>query len=233
MFRLDENFTEEDLAAPVARAEENYLLQANDWIQVDVFTNDGERIVDPNNELSTGAGGANSANRRRFDYLIQGDGLVKLPVVDMIRLEGLTTNEAESVLEQAFGEYYVDCFVKLNVLNRRVVLLGANGGRVITLENENMSLAEVLALAGGLQMGAKGDNIKLIRGDLTAPQVYQIDMTTISGMRASVLTVEPGDIIYIEPWRRAWLVGLRDISPVLSITSSVIAFVLVIQNLSR
>ncbi len=235
MFRLDDNFTEEDLSEPVKKAEENYLIQVNDYIELNLFTNDGERIIDPNPEIS-GFGGNNQNrlnSRQQFEYLVQVDGVVKLPVVDRVKLAGLTVNEAEIVLQSAYNEFYKDCFVKLSVNNRRVVLLGANGGQVIILENENVTLAEVLALYGGLSLGAKANNIKLIRGDLSNPLVYQMDLTTIDGMRSTIIKVEPGDIIYVEPWRRPWLVGLRDISPVLSIASSVIAFFLLIQNITR
>ncbi len=235
MFRLDDNFTEEDLSMPVKKAEENYRIQVNDYIELNLFTNDGERIVDPNPEVS-GLGGNNQNrlnNRQQFEYLVQIDGVAKLPVIDRVKLEGLTVNEAEIVLQSAYDEFYKDCFVKLTVNNRRVVLLGANGGQVILLENENVTLAEILALYGGLSMGAKAGNIKVIRGDLSNPLVYQIDLTTVDGMKSTIIKVEPGDIIYVEPWRRAWQVGIRDISPVLSITSSVIAFFLLIQNITR
>ncbi len=235
MFRLDDNFTEEDLSEPVKKAEENYLIQVNDYIELNLFTNDGERIIDPNPEIFSGNNNLNNRlnSRQQFEYLVQVDGVVKLPVVDRVNLAGLTVNEAEIVLQNVYNEFYKDCFVKIKVNNRRVVLLGANGGQVILLENENVTLAEVLALYGGLSLGAKANNIKLIRGDLTNPMVYQMDLTTIDGMRSTIIKVEPGDIIYVEPWRRPWLAGLRDVSPILSITSSVIAFFLLIQSITR
>lgn len=232
LFRLDENFTEEDLAQPMADAQKNYELKVNDYIQLQVSTNKGERIIDPNNELSQGMN-VQQQNRQQFDYLIQMDSMARLPIVGEVKLAGLTINEAELLLQEYYNEHYKESFVKVTVSNRRVTILGANGGQVITLPNENMTLAEVLALYGGTQMGTRAGNIRLIRGDLENPQVFLIDLTTISGMRATITSVQPGDILYVEPWRRPWLQALRDISPVLSITSSVIAFVLVIQNLSR
>jgi len=231
LFQLDEDFTESDLVQPIFDANSNYQLAPNDYITLDVFTNDGERIIDPNNELAQGNNRTNQ--RQRFDYLIQSDGTVRLPIVGQINIEGLTIIEAEKVLQQSYNELYKDSFVKVAVSNRRVIVLGGTGGQVITLDNENMTIAEVLALYGGVQMGLKANNIRLIRGDLSDPEVFQIDLTTITGLKSSSLIVMPGDIIYVEPWRRPWLQTLRDVSPVLSITSSVIAFVLVIQNLVK
>lgn len=232
LFRLDEHFTEADLALPMESAIGNYRIHANDYLKVDVFTNKGERIVDPNNELMQGSQNQ-QMNRQQFQYLVEEDGLVKLPIIGKIKLNELTVSEAESVLEQAYNDSYRDCFVKITVNNRRVIVLGANGGQVVPLTNDRVTIAEVMALYGGLSLGAKAGNIRLIRGDLNSPLVYNMDLTTIEGMRKSAIEVMPGDVIYVEPWRRPWQQALRDVSPILSITSSVIAFVLVIQNLTQ
>lgn len=232
LFRLDENFTVNDLSEPISQAEQNYRLQPDDLIQVDVFTNNGERIIDPNFELSQGINNQSLQARQQFQYLVQTDGVVKLPVVGRKNVNGLTIDETETMLEVSFNEYYKDSFVKVTILNRRVVVLGANGGQVIILQNENTSLVEVLALYGGLNLGAKAQNIKLIRGDLSQPMIYQIDLSTLNGMQQSIIEIESGDIIYVEPWRRAWLESFRDIAPALSLVSSVLTLIIVIQNIA-
>ncbi|MFT6940916.1 MAG: polysaccharide export outer membrane protein, partial [Cyclobacteriaceae bacterium] len=66
--------------------------------------------------------------------------------------------------------------------------------------------------------------------DLTNPEVFLVDLSTVQGMRQSMISVLPGDVIYIEPWRRTWLQGLRDVAPVLGITSSVATLVFLIVN---
>ncbi len=230
MFKLDDNFKESDLSQVVVQAERNYVIQVNDQLSIDVFTNKGERIVDPNNELNK----TNIQNRENFDqltYLVQIDGTVKFPIIGQVKLDSMTINQAESFLQKKYDEYYKDSFVKLQYQNKRVVVLGAVGGQIIPLSNENLSLIEILALAGGVEMGAKAQNIKVIRGDLTSPQVYQVNLSTIDGLQKSMLAVEPGDIIYVEPWRRPWLEATRDIAPLLSIITSTLALILVLQKL--
>lgn len=231
MFQLDDQFSEQDLTAAVQSAEKNYTIQINDQLTLEVFTNDGERIVDPNNELLQN--NQMSQNRPQFNYLVQTDGTAKFPIVGQINVEGLTINEAELVLQDKYDQYYKKSFVKLQFNNKRVVVLGAtkNAGQIIPLINENMSLVEVLALAGGLDINSKSQNIKVIRGELSTPEVFQVNLSTVSGMKQSMLTIEPNDIIYIEPWRRPFLEGTRDIAPILSLISSTLALVLVLQNL--
>ena len=231
MFQLDENFSESDLSKAVNQVEKNYTIQKNDLISVNVFTNKGERIVDPNFELTSGGNNQSTVGRREFSYLVKEDGNVKLPIVGDMAVNDLTIDEAEKNLEVAYNEYYKDSFVKLGFINKRVIVLGASGGQVINLVNDNTSLVEVIAQSGGVNLGARAQNIRLIRGELDNPEVFLIDLSTVAGMRESVIQVKPGDIIYVEPWRRAWLEGIRDIAPVLSLVSSVLTLALVLQNL--
>ena len=231
MFKFDDDFTEENLTLVKDELESNYILKPNDVVQLDVFTNKGERLIDPNFELSLGGQGMQIQQvqqlRDRFQYVIQADSLINFPLVGASNIVGLTLYEAELQLADYFEEFYDDVFVKLRIGNRRVFLLGAPGGAVVPLPNENTSLVEVLALAGGLEFGAQAQNIRLIRGK----DVFLVDLSTISGMQRSNINVEPGDIIYVEPWRRPWLETLRDISPAVSVITSVITLIVVLQTL--
>jgi len=229
MFQFDEEFSEEDLSTVTYELDKNYILKPNDALLLNVFTNKGERLVDPNFELSQGgqAGQQQQQIRDRFQYIIQADSTVTFPMVGDMNIVGMTLYDAELMVAEKFEKFYDDAFVKLRIDNRRVFVLGAPGGRVVPLENENTSIVEVLALSEGLDLGAKAQNIRLIRND----DVFLIDLSTISGMQNSNMLVAPGDIIYVEPWRRPWLESIRDVAPTLSIVSSILTLVVVIQNL--
>jgi len=243
------------LRAVVNRAERNYIIQPNDYLQIRVFTNNGERILDPNGELQFGSPSGLSTNTTRStaknattggagstgsEFLVQVDGTVRLPMVSTIKVSGLTLLQADSLLQVRYNEFYKGSFVDTRVTNNRVVVLGTLGGRVIPLENDNVNLLEVLALAGGIDGGAgssarsggKANNIRLIRGDLKKPQVQIIDLTTIEGMQRANLQVEPNDVIYIEPIRRPFFEALSDINPVLSLVSTLAGLTTTIVYLS-
>lgn len=230
MFRFDENFTEEDLSLVTDELDRNYLLKPNDVLQLNVFTNKGERLIDPNFEFSIGntqGGQQHLQLGDRFQYLIQADSIITFPLVGDMNLVGLTLYKAELEVAAEFENYYEDAFVKLSINNRRVFVLGAPGGNVIPLQNENTTIIEVLALSQGIDRIAKVNDIRVIRGS----EVFLVDLSTISGMRNTNLIVQPGDIVYVEPWRRPWLESIRDASPLISIISSAITLALVIQNL--
>ena len=228
MFQLEED--QASVAAEVARIERNYVIQKDDILQVDIFTNRGERIIDPNFEFQE-INIQQNQNRIQFTYLVQQDGYLKLPVLGKVKVDSLTIDEAELLLEQQFDDYYKGSFVKLQFANKRVTVLGSGGNVMIPLTNENMTLPEILALSGGVNYGSKAQNIRIIRGDLTNPQVFVVDLNTIDGMMNSIIPIEPNDIIYVEPWRRPFFEALKDITPILTATTSLIAFVLLIQSL--
>ncbi len=232
MFATDDSIAPQ-LASAVADAHANYTIQQNDYLEVEVYTNGGELIIDPNNEIMRALGTSGNVQqiREKPQFLVREDGYAKLPLIGEMKVSGLTLHQADSLLENAYAAYYEDAFVITRYANKRVVVLGATGGQVIPLQNEDMNLLEVLALAGGVSPQAKTDNIRLIRGDLTQPEVHLIDLSTIEGMRKSSLKVLPGDVIYVEPRQRLTAEAIRDISPILGLVTSLLTLAFLIRSL--
>jgi polysaccharide export outer membrane protein len=232
MFKTEEGNYPQDLEYSKLLAERNYKIQVNDQLNIRVYTNEGERIIDPDYVLQGEIKNAN-VQREEVTYFVGKDGMVKVAMIGSIELINLTTREAEVQLEKEFSKYYKDPYVVVEFKNKRVIVLGHPGGQVIRLENEDMTLIEVLALAGGLSEDSKAQNIRLIRGDLQDPEVQIIDLSTIEGMMKADLKIYSGDIIYIEPVVRGFSRGTRDILPLVSVLASTIAIIVAIQALSK
>ncbi|MCS6833426.1 MAG: polysaccharide export protein EpsE, partial [Flammeovirgaceae bacterium] len=157
-----------------------------------------------------------------------------------IKLGGYTLPQADSVLAQAYSQYYEQPFVKSQYLNKRVVLLGALGDKLIPLRNENMNLLEILAISGQFQQNARANNIRIIRGDLKNPEVQLVDLTTIEGMKKANLVLQPNDIIYVEPRRHLdkeffanFTAAVSPFTTILSAISTTLLLIITINNLSR
>ena len=232
MFQAEGGNYPKDVEYSKLLAERNYKIQINDKLDIRVYTNEGERIIDPDYVLQ---GDIENANIRREEvsYFVGKDSLVKVPMIGSVKLKDLTTREAEVLLEKEFSKFYKDPYVVVKFKNKRVIVLGNTGGQVINLENEDMTLLEVLALAGGLPEDSKANNIRLIRGDLNDPEVQIIDLSTIEGMMTADLKIYSGDIIYIEPVVRGFSKGSRDILPLASILASTVAIIVAIQALAK
>jgi polysaccharide biosynthesis/export protein len=234
MFQTTGDLNMEKMRAAMKTAELNYIIQPNDYLDVQVYTNRGERILDPNGEIMRSLSAGGNIQRQSLEkpfYLVQHDGVVKLPMVNYVKVSGLTLLQTDSLLQVLFTQFYKDVFVTTKVTNTRIFVLGSPGGKVIPMVNDNMNLIEVLALAGGIEKNGKAHNIRLIRGDLQNPTVQVINLSTIDGMRKAALNVEPNDIVYVEPLRRVFLEALADYLPVFSAVTSVLTTYIVIKDL--
>jgi polysaccharide export outer membrane protein len=74
-------------------------------------------------------------------------------------------------------------------------------------------LIEAMALYGGLNENMHTDRIRVLRGDLSKPDVQLINLSTIDGLRHAQHRLLPGDIIYIEPIKRVFRDTMTDILP--------------------
>jgi polysaccharide export outer membrane protein len=219
--------------------EQNYRIQPNDYIDFTVYTNNGERIIDPNFELRKNNVGIQVFEKHKF--LVYQNGIARLPMVGEVKVAGLTLYDLDTLLQNLYSKFYENPYVISKVLNKRVFVLGTSSGtqnnitngKVIPLENENMTLIEVLALAGGLDYFSKANNIRLIRGDLKNPNVMIIDLSTIDGMKKANLLVQPNDIIYIERYQRRFIVGIQEISSVTTLLLTIFAFYFSIIQFTR
>jgi polysaccharide biosynthesis/export protein len=222
MFKVPEG---KALQSQVSNAEKNYTIQKNDVLQLTVYTNNGERLIDPESVLSKDHPA--TAAPVTPTYLVSTEGKVKFPLIGEVMMEGLSIRQAENFLQEAYSKFYKEPFVALKYMNKRVTVLGAPGGQVIPLIDENVRLTEVLALAKGISNDAKAHNIRVLRGD----QIFIADLSTYEGYQKNNIIIQPGDIVYVEPIRRPFSEGLRDYGPVISIITSFTTLIVVIVGL--
>jgi polysaccharide export outer membrane protein len=146
-------------------------------------------------------------------------------MVGELKVEGLSLRQAELALQKAYESFFKTPFVTLKFNNKRAIVLGAPGGQVIPLANENMTVTEVLALAKGIDITGKANNIRVLRGE----QVFLLDFSTIEGFQKGNIIVEHGDIVYVEPVVRPLSEGLQDyrlfITLLVSVTSLIVLLV--------
>jgi polysaccharide biosynthesis/export protein len=202
---------------PDTLKQQEYRIAVNDQLQINLYTNEGEKIIDP-------VGIANNiANQTsNSSYLVEFDGRIKLPIIGRTQISNLTLREAEKILEENYSSYFNKPFVQIKVTNNRVTIFpGGQGSQalVVPLDNPNTTLFEALALAGGIQDG-KAHRIKLIRGDLKNPQVYLIDLSTIEGITNANLILQANDIIYVEPRNKIPQKIIDGITPYLTLLST-------------
>lgn len=103
-------------------------------------------------------------------------------------------------------------------------------GTVVPILNQNITLIEAIALAGGIQERGNAAKIKLIRRVDGKDFVYRINLRTIEGIQDARTVVQAGDIIYVEPVPQLANEFVRDIAPIVSLISSTLVLYFVVTN---
>ena len=215
MFKTEKDFNFASLDSVV---QSEYRIAPDDVINFSIYTNDGVKLVDITN--STTGGGITGSTLFR----VEADGFIKLPVIERFKISGLTTREAEKILQEKYSQFYNDPFVVLSVENKRVYVFPGSGstGRVLELRNENTTVVEALAEVGGIYNTGRANSIKLIRGMKDNPVVYMIDLSTIEGMKKGNITLQANDIIYVQPVQRPSETIVATISPYVALLSTAV-----------
>ena len=215
-----------------------YKLAPNDIIEFRLYANDGFKVID----LSAGTiagnqGGAAVRNQIAgsfINYLIRPDSIARLPMLGDIKLAGYTKLEAEMALEKAYSKYYVSPYVQITITNQRVIVFPGNGAdaTVVPLTNNNTTLLESIARAGGIPDRGRAKRVKIIRQVGTDKEIYQIDMSTVDqGLEYTGMIMQANDVIYVEPVPQISQGLVREIAPIVSLVSSAFILYLTLSNL--
>lgn len=210
-----------------------YRIQPYDQINFRLYSNDGFLLIDLTSGSSTGnVNNARISNMQNMiRYRVEVNGEVKLPTIGNTTLSGMTVREAELYLEELYSEYYVNPYVMLEITNNRVIVMPGAGGSatVITLTNNNTSVLEAIAMAGGVSDRGNSSKIKLIRRSGEGRKVYHIDLSKVDGIDDGDILVQANDIIYVEPVPQLAAEALRDLTPIVALVTSLVVLINIVR----
>ena len=169
-------------------------IQPGDKVTVSIWGHD---------ELSIGSANDifNASEGTGRWIVVSRQGEVNLPKIGRIKLAGYTIEEANFVLEQRFAEHLQDPVINVKVLNHQVTVLGeVNQPGKYNINNEAVSLVQVLGLAEGLTDYADPQTIQIIR-ETGAGQPVELtaDLTQFEDFSRYNVLLQPGDVVYVAP----------------------------------
>lgn len=213
---------------------EDYRLSRDDRFTLFISTNYGQNMINQMSGIDDANGLKTQVNEVSMEYLIDSDGNVNLPIIGKFKAEGLTINAMEDTLALLYDEIggYNNPYAKVEVTNQRVIVFPGDGGdaKVVPLTNNNTTLMEALAFAGGLATRGKANSIKLMRVVDGKRNVYLIDLSTIEGLQKADLIVQANDYIYVEPHERYGREIVAQITPFVSIIASLTILISILTN---
>ncbi|UCF35406.1 MAG: polysaccharide biosynthesis/export family protein [Acidobacteriota bacterium] len=133
------------------------------------------------------------------------DGQITLPVAGAVHLAGLSREEAQNAVNDAFGRYYTDLQITVQVsvyASNNVLILGRVTSPGIVPFSTPPTLLEAIALAGGLPVGGIGaDKAALTRCAVFRgrERVLWIELSRLlSGQDLSLnIRLRKNDIVYV------------------------------------
>ncbi len=133
--------------------------------------------------------------------LVDSNGYVSLPLIHRVKVAGLTQTQAAKMLERRYAKYLRNPALNLEVLNKRVYVLGeVKKAGPINVDKEYMTILEAIAFAGGLTDNAMRNNIIIVSRDgIGRMKLRKLDLTNFDKLRASNIVIKPNDVIYVQP----------------------------------
>jgi len=179
------------------------VIEVNDILRVDVSSLNDE-VVEPfrMNSGNQQSGGGGSQSQAPQGYLVDIDGDIQFPVLGKIPVANKSRSELEAFLTKEIKAYVTDAVVAVRIINFKVIVLGETGQSVVQVENERISVPELLATVGGISYDGKRDNILIIREVDGVKSIGRVDMTSTDVFSNPFYYLKQNDIVYVEPTLR-------------------------------
>ena len=128
---------------------------------------------------------------------VDAEGVVQLPVIEVVHVAGQTPREIQAALKRAYGVEFIDPWVTVDVQSAEsapVYLLGEFRAPGVRYLSKPITLIEALALGGGLEEDAFLPGARLLRDG----QVCTVDLNALlkTGRFDQNVAIRPRDAIY-------------------------------------
>lgn len=202
--RAIQNYVEDlqDTTMRISRYMAEPVIQKNDLLSIQVSSASLEPEVDQLYNLRMNIGGAGGQNQGLFGYLVDQSGNIEMPRLGIIKAEGLTKSQlAEQIKQKLQGELTSPTII-IRFLNFRVIIMGEVGSPgVQTLNTENLTLLEALALAGDITQFGKKTAVKVLRENEGQRRLGVIDVTSSKMFESPYYQLQQNDVVLVEATR--------------------------------
>ena len=166
-----------------------------------------------------------------YGYLVKPDGIVHLPMIGSVKVEGFTISEVENVIEQIASTYFKDPIVKINIINFKVSILGeVNSPGEYNIVRSNQNILHLLGKSQDLTEFANRKRVKVIRKNgVESTKVIYLDLTDSKLLNNKNIYLQPQDIVYVEPLKKKFY-SVKNLSNAVSIGISSITLYLLLTN---
>ena len=133
---------------------------------------------------------------------VRPDGMISLPLINEIKAAGLTPEQLRVKLAEAAGKFVEDPDVSVGVreIKSRNVFITGNVAKPATYPlNSEMTVLQLIAVAGGLLEYANSKNIVVVRIESGQQQFFKFNYNEVISQKrtAQNITLKPGDTVVV------------------------------------
>ncbi len=177
----------------LAKTKKSSTLRAGDKITISIYGHDNLSIGSINTIYTT------EESTGRWIVLDE-EGEVNLPKIGRVSLKNYNLKEAAYFLEQKYRFHLQDPVINVRVLNHFITVLGeVNTPGKYRIDNEKVSITEILGEAGGMTKYAEFSEVQLIREHNGMPISVIVDFGRFESLAGQNAILQPDDIVYIPP----------------------------------
>ncbi len=133
-------------------------------------------------------------------YRVNKEGMINLPVVGNVRLEGLTIEQAQNTISRELDKYVKKPVVDVQLVNFKVTVIGeVNRPSNFTVQGDNINLLQALGMAGDMTVYGKRDNVLVIREQNGQRVMKRLNLNNQDVMNSPFFFLKQNDIVYVEP----------------------------------
>lgn len=181
-------------------------IMPKDILRIQVFSMTPE-ASEPFNLLKSNLSSSSTSSTDQnsvYNYLVSNDGTIVMPIIGMVKVGGLSKNEAEQLIKGKIQPYLAESenvVVHVRMMNYKYAILGGvKSPGLYTTQNEKVSILEAIAQAGDLTTFAYRDRIFLIRENAEGQKEYhQLNINDANIISSPYYYLQQNDVIYVEP----------------------------------
>ncbi len=144
----------------------------------------------------------NLASITDVGYLVDNSGKITLPVLGLITVIDKSTEELELFLTNKLitQGHLKNPTVVVRLLNSKITVLGeVNTPGTYNFTEKNITLLQVIGLAGDLTINGRRNDIMLIRQENDEKKIIHIDLTSTDWFSSPYYYIKPNDVIIVNP----------------------------------
>ncbi|TDQ76389.1 polysaccharide biosynthesis/export family protein [Sphingobacterium yanglingense] len=133
-------------------------------------------------------------------YRVAKDGMITLPVIGNIKVEGLTITQTQDMLIEKLAKYVKEPMVEVQLLNFKITVIGeVNKPSSFTIPGDHINLLEALGMAGDMTVYGKRENVLVIREQNGKRIMKRLNLNQQAVLNDRFFNLMQNDIVYVEP----------------------------------